>query len=308
MNNNTTALTILILSVTCVLLVSKFTGDKLMEGFLMYPQTSVVDVLTADSSASISGNNQQQLFLNKAGPPTFTVPGTYQSPIAPRFSSTGYGAYITYNMPDKKNLAVDPNNPMLLASMVEQPSCKENFLYPPQSASTDFQVKYDSLSKPYSGTCAKEFITELPVQTMSASNAGSEVPLVMDRFIVANLKSRNYGNGDYIRGDLAISPILPQSDPYSAVMFRPSVQPSIDLNSGAMSVLGGSYNENVRDIVQLQMQSSGGSRSTFAGTNWANNSDTAIGALSQNMNMNSAHTLVSTNGILGGDVSVTAFP
>ncbi len=306
-SSNSTALTILIVSVVGVLLCSKFAGDKLIEGFLMYPQTYVVDSLNAQGTSSLSGNNQQQLFLNKSNVPVFTVPGQYQSPLAPRFSNTGYGAYITYNLPEKKNLAVDPNDPMMLAKMVEKPKVRESFNYPPNSSSTDYQQKYDSLTKPFSAPNQKEIVSELPVQTMAASN-GSEVPLVMDRFIVSNLKSYKYGAGDFIRGDLAITPILPQSDPYSAVMFRPSTQPSVDLNPGALSVMGGAYNENVRDVVQLKMQANAGLRNTYAGDTWQLNSDTVLGNVGMNMNMGQSHNLAATQGAPYGDVSVTQFP
>lgn len=306
-STNKTALTILIVSVVGVLLCSKLAGDKLIEGFLMYPQTYVVDTLNAQGTASLSGNNQQQLYLDKAHAPVYTVPGMYQSPLAPRFSNTGYGAYITYNLPEKKNLAVDPSNPMMLASMVQKPKIKESFNYPPESSSADYQQKYDSLTKPFAPPSDKEIVSELPVQTMGASN-GSEVPLVMDRFIVSNLKSYRYGAGDFIRGDLPIAPILPQSDPYSAVMFRPSTAPSIDLNPGAMAVMGGAYNENVRDVVQLQMQSNAGLRNTFAGDTWQRNSDTVLGNVQMNMNMNRSNNLAATQGPPYGDVSVTQFP
>lgn len=308
MNNKNTAITLLIVSVIGILLCSKCAGDKLIEGFLMYPQTYIVDTLNAQGTASLSGNNQQQLFLDKSHVPVYTVPGTYQSPLAPRFSNTGYGAYITYNMPEKKNLAVDPSNPMLLASMVEKPKLKEQFDYPPTSSSTQYQQKYDSLTKPYAALPNnKEIISELPVQSMDTSN-GSEVPLVMDRFIVSNLKSYRYGAGDFIRGDLPIAPILPQSDPYSAIMFRPSTAPSIDLNPGAMAIMGGAYNENVRDTVQLQLQSNAGLRNTFAGDAWNRNSDTVLGSVGMNMNMNQSHNLTSNTAPLYGDISVTQFP
>ena len=306
---NSTALTLLILSVVGILIYSKISGNNLIEGFLMYPQTYIVDTLNAQGTASLPGNNQQQLILNKSSVPVFTVPGQYQSPLAPRFSNTGYGAYITYNMPEKKNLGVDPTNPMMLASMVEKPHMKENFRYPPNTSSSQYQQKYDSLTTPYvSGPDAKEIVNELPVQSMSSSN-GSEVPLVMDRFIVSNLKSYRYGAGDYIRGDLAITPINPTlGDSYSAVMFRPSCTPALELNPGAMAVMGGAYNENVRDVVQLKMQANGGSRNTFAGDSWAQNSQTVIGNIEGGLNMNRSNPSVSTQGSPYGDISITQFP
>ena len=294
-------ITVLLASILGLFLCAKLTESKIIEKFVNVPRTVKVDTLNKTGTSSVSGNNQSELYLSK--PPVFTVPGTYQSPIAPRFSNTGYGAYITYNLPEKKNLGVDPTDPMLLASMIEKPVIKESFKYPPNSSSTDFQNKYNSLTQP--PVSEQPILSELPVQSMTTST-GSEVPLVMDRFIVANLKSNLYGAADFIRGDLPIPPVLPQSDVYSATMFRPSVSPQIDLNSGAMAVMGGAFNENCRDVVQLQMQSSGGMRDTFSGERWNNNADTVLGKLQ--LNMNRSNELKSSQGPPFGDVAVTMYP
>lgn len=301
-NQHSDIITILLASILGIFLCAKLTESKIIEKFVNVPRTVKVDTLNHQGTASVSGNNQSELYLKK--PPVFTVPGTYQSPLTPRFSNTGYGGYITYNLPEKKNLAVDPTDPMLLASMVEKPKVKESFKYPADSSSTDFQNKYNSLTQ---GSPVQEqpIVSELPIQPMSSST-GTEVPLVMDRFIVANLKSNLYGAADFIRGDLPIPPVLPQSDVYSTTMFRPSVSPQIDLNSGAMAVLGGSFNENCRDLVQLQMQSAGGMRDTFAGERWNNNADTTLGKLQ--LNMNRSNELKTNQTPLFGDVAVTMYP
>lgn len=300
-NQHSDIITVLLASILGMYLCAKLTESKIIEKFVNVPRTVKVDTLNREGTYSVSGNNQSQLYLNK--PPVFTVPGTYQSPLAPRFSNTGYGAYITYNLPEKKNLAVDPMDPMMLASMVEKPHIKERFRYPQDSSSTDFQNKYNSLTQ--APVSQKELISELPVQSM-ATSTGSEVPLVMDRFIVANLKSRLYGAADFIRGDLAITPVLPTSDVYSTTMFRPSVAPSIDLNSGAMAVLGGSFNDNCRDLVQLQLQDNGGTRTTFAGEQWNANAHTSVGKMQ--LNMNRSNPMVTNQGPLNSDVVVSMFP
>lgn len=301
MTQQSDIITILLTTILGLYLCAKLTESKIIEKFVNVPRTVKVDTLNQQGTSSVSGNNQSELYLNK--PPVFTVPGTYQSPLAPRFSNTGYGAYITYNLPEKKNLAVDPTNPMLLASMVEKPTVKEQFKYPSNSSSTDYQNKYNSLTQ--APVVQQELVSELPVQPMTTST-GSEVPLVMDRFIVANLKSKLYGAADFIRGDLPIPPVLPQNDVYSTTMFRPSVSPQIDLNSGAMAVMGGAFNENCRDVVQLQMQSSGGMRDTFAGDRWNNNTDTVMGKLQ--VNMNRSNEIKSSQGPPFGDATVTMFP
>ena len=49
------------------------------------------------------------------GPDSFyTVPGTFQSEIAPRFQNEGFGADITYNFPAAEHMAAEPNNPLSL--------------------------------------------------------------------------------------------------------------------------------------------------------------------------------------------------
>jgi hypothetical protein len=118
----------------------------------------------------------------------------YQSALCPRFSSSGYGAYITHSPPQLENLAVDP---------------------------------------------AQQDDEELKKYT------------TYDRFIFSNAKSRQYGQGDWIRGDLPIAPVPPNSDPASNVWFRPAARPATDLNQGALNVLGGYDNESSKALQTL---------------------------------------------------------
>ena len=286
--------------------VQKVMSGKTMENFINYPQTVLVDTVNPQTGLSVPGNNQAQLV-----PPVFTVNGNQQSPLSPRFSSTGYGANITYNLPEMKNLAVEPNNPLQLnpmqyANLVEKNDIverRENFVYPSGSSSQEYQQKDSSLE-------TSETTAALPVQNMSMASAGntkSQVPLNLDRFIVANRKSRLYGQGDYIRGDIQTVPLLPNSDPNSNIWFRPSVNPARDLNPGALAVLGGAYNETNRQTVQLQMQSNSGSLNTFSGVSWTPPANTAVGqALIANAAMASQKQGTATQGAPFGDVSYNA--
>jgi len=280
---------------------AQYSNIKSIEGFMGMPQTrAVVDTVSQDGRTSVSGNNQAQLY-----PPTYVVPGTYQSPLPPRFSSTGYGGKIYYNLPEKRNLAVDPNDPMLLAGKIQKPHLRESFQYAAGSPPAQSQKAYDVLKQEDSS----EYSNQLPVAPMNNVGAGgSEVPVVMDRFIYANLRSRLIGQGDPIRGDLPIMPVLPQSDTNSMILFRPSVNPTIDLQSGAMAVLGGAYNENVRDTVQLQMQSAGGAVNTFAGTAWQPPLNTPVGREIGNINMASGRAVESSQATNFGDYITTSFP
>jgi hypothetical protein len=87
-------------------------GKNIIEGWLMYPLKVRVDSVNPKTKRSVSGNNQQQL-----APPVFTVPGKADSALSPRFTSTGFGSTVSYNLPDEKNLAVEPNNPLQLSPL-----------------------------------------------------------------------------------------------------------------------------------------------------------------------------------------------
>lgn len=84
--------------------------------------------------------------------------------------------------------------------------------------------------------------------TLNAQGA----PIVFDRLIFANQKSRLAAQGDPIRGDLAIVPLNNE-------WMRPSVRPNIDLRDGAMAIMGGWDNSTSRETLKLRMDSSHGS-------------------------------------------------
>jgi Family of unknown function (DUF5850) len=94
----------------------------------------------------------------------------------------------------------------------------------------------------------------------------SPQPVVYDRLIYANARSRLRGRGDYIRGDLPIVPVHPESNPQSLIMFRPSVSEHIDLNQGALNVLGGYDNVTQKQLQNLMARSSNGCVGTFSGS------------------------------------------
>ena len=64
----------------------------------------------------------------------------------------------------------------------------------------------------------------------------SEQPVVYDRYIYSNKKSRLRGRGDPIRGDLPITPM-------TGNWFVPATHPEHDLRQGAMGVMSGIHNE-----------------------------------------------------------------
>jgi len=104
----------------------------------------------------------------------------------------------------------------------------------------------------------------LPVTSMDTLDSlGQEVQHVMvDRLMYANRNSRLRALGDPIRGDLPIAPC--QSD-----WFRPSVNPNIDLQTGALAVLGGYDNNQGQALAALMGKESGGTDSLVGGIDMA---------------------------------------
>jgi hypothetical protein len=228
----------------------------------------------------------------------YTVPGTWQSSLSPRFSALNdYGAYIRYNMPSEDHLGV-PKHPLTFSNMVKEEygaartskagNCNASLGAPKYMGGNTTNITNYAASN-YNEVKDKLKYVEttdlLPVGDMAT--AGPDQPIIYDRFIYANQRSRLYGLGDPIRGDLPIVPC--QAD-----WFRPSVQPQIDLRDGAMMVMGGDSNQSARQTLKLMEASSGHTVSTFAGVNL------------NDLNMTTQKQL----GVqaAGGDIQVTAFP
>lgn len=61
-------------------------------------------------------NNNQNRILGSYGKlkgDFFTVPGTFQPTLAPRFSNVNYGPNIRYREPSNNHLGVPPNHPFI---------------------------------------------------------------------------------------------------------------------------------------------------------------------------------------------------
>lgn len=195
---------------------------------------------------------------NKYQSDMFSVPPTYQSMISPRFSNVGYSAQIRYNIPPQRFLA-SPEYPLTFQGDVKEMypgEMKAIKQFAQNAQNGEFEVgsgDADSLSQ----------------DEVNAMNAGSKVgPQIInyDRLIFANQRSRLYGRGDPIRGDLPIQPVI--SD-----WFRPSVVPNIDLRQGAMNIMGGSDNSTANELRALQAQFSG--KATLAQKNISLDGDQA---------------------------------
>ena len=312
---------------------SKDENEEIQEDFGMLPSmTWKVDRVAATPSGAKKGD-------------FFSVPGTYQAMLNPRFSNVDYGANIRYNMPSEGNLAAPCNplgyasNPLTFASMVNSQNqvtqdcnVKENYGCASSSGVADCRKggaplgyhggapiipgngyangNFNELSeKVYSDKKAgglprdkrdtmycngsnnqPSLSSSLPVRDMTALNAAGDnvQPIVYDRYIFANRNSRLRSQGDYFRGDL---PIMPCNTGW----FQVSVQPNIDLNQGAMNVMGGINNETTKGLADIIYKTSGNAETAIAGVDMA-----------QHVNMS---TMFGGDLSAGqGDINVTAFP
>jgi hypothetical protein len=218
----------------------------------------------------------------------YTVPGTFQSNIEPRMFSGDYGANITYNLPDKNNLAV-PDTPIQHANSIgkyQNFNIKENYGEPVTCAKGGDSLSYhggaplmepgyaagnynEEIKKSYEGKGNLKYShnnleVNLPVGDMTSFNSSEgekeSEPIVYDRYLFANLNSRLRSQGDFFRGDL---PIVPNNCGW----FNPSVQPNIDLQQGVLNVIAGPTNETAQQLADMIYTTSGNYKTTIGGVN-----------------------------------------
>ena len=225
----------------------------------------------------------------------YTIPGYYQSMLSPRFSNVNYGAYIRYNLPGQGQLGVPlmplqsgkeqrPHECVGAPCQCNQASKMTNYgmpvMEPYRNRTREGYQGYNgtgtgvvqgymgsqggytdaSQYQGYNGEGGQLYRAENGVGDISSCVGEScmgivdpniEQPIIYDRFIFANQRSRLNGLGDPIRGDIPIAPI---TDGW----FRPSCHPQTDLRQGALTIVGGTYNQTANALDQMQSMSSGG--------------------------------------------------
>jgi hypothetical protein len=299
------------------------------------------DYLTTTGQA---GPNQQQVRManndfsnepycgsctsgSRKGPVTYTVPGTYESYLPPRFNSVGLEGNIRYEIPQEKNLGGEANNPLMVANSVQQPQIREEYHSKGQmkNAQTGLQhggtFKGDTpkqYNQMYDNLSGEQNVNKLPVASMNnaiGDEKNNEFFVNSERLIFALNRSRLQAQGDFIRGDLPVVPYNPNSDPGSGVWFRPSVSPSVDLRAGAMNVIAGVGNVTAQQTSELQMRATGGQNDTFGGVPLVVPDSTAVGRVGQyqqqqlnNINMGNQAELNAQTYNPNPSVSVTSFP
>lgn len=238
----------------------------------------------------------------------FSVPGTFQSAIAPRFSNTQYGANILYNLPSKQHLA-SPTSPLGYGAMAQEdyvhdkkniqkraPQHRENYVASCGKGGSELASEYrvaPLMQADYANGNFNQLLDSAlegmqPVSDqfaignmeMLGMDGNVTQPIVYDRLMFANRNNRTRSQGDWIRGDL---PIVPCNTGW----FQVAANPVLDLQQGAMFVLGGMDNSSTQQMAALFNDSNGST--TMAGMNMSSQQLSSIGA-----GMN--------------DINVTAFP
>jgi hypothetical protein len=194
-----------------------------------------------------------------------TAPMSMQSMLSPRFDGTNdYGATIRYNMPAMQNLGV-PANPLTYgpSQMLNAPQMsagggctKEGYedmeAFEPISNAAA-QMGQSGMRLEQAQALADDGIIKARAPQMTLQTAEGPVAVtVYDRLMYSTSRSRLYGQGDPIRGDIGC--IVPVKDQW----FRPSVRPNVDLRPGAMTIMGGIENDTSRELRALQNLSSAG--------------------------------------------------
>ena len=208
----------------------------------------------------------QKVIQTKNGT-TFSIPGVYNtnSKVIPNIGyKTDTNSKVVPNIGYKTDTNPIQSNPILYDKL--------------SGSDNELKEKYKKDYKNFINPSQKERITKkeeytnpldlLPVSDMKSVNANCDIkyPIIYDRHMFANQKSRLYQNGDPIRGDLPIQPI-------ETGWFRPAANPHVDLHKGALSALGGIENETSRQLMYLSAHNKGSKYIAGSGINAQVNND-----------------------------------
>lgn len=272
--------------------------SKTTESFL--PPMTAYQTLEVKPTNAPAYSLQNNLLSTISGD-KFVKVSNMQSLLSPRFSNINYGANIKYNTPDYKNLGV-PCTPTTFSNMAQENyQSKENYcnqcnkggngcgsvtckaggigsvykggeaMMPSDYAAGDYNEVADKL---YQSGGGSDTISDglLPVGTMQTIDSEGQVvePVMYSRLMFANQKSNLHAQGDFIRGDLPITPC-------DNGWFNVSVKPSKDLNRGAMSVMGGLDNGTTQAMANLIYDASGRTETTISGYDMSNQFEVMAG-------------------------------
>lgn len=157
-----------------------------------------------------------------------------QAAVSPRFQDfLGSGRGIRYSPPPTDVQAATLNSSLNNACANKSDCAKmvqENYGATPAAPSVAAPKQVENYE--YKGN-------DMPINDMCDVNVfgSEEQPIIYDRVMYSNMRSRLYGQGDFIRGDLHIEPDVYKPG-YGAVnWFQVHPKPTKDLNRGALFVI-----------------------------------------------------------------------
>lgn len=179
-----------------------------------------------------------------------------QARVAPRFQNTGASPKYASSA---DNFRADVAVPAGRTEIGPQGGCQTSTVYSGfgqlQSSSTTTNTvgeackpgPYDEVKEGYEDYLENQ--NDLPKDMCNVNLLGGDTqPVIFDRLIYSNIKSRLRGHGDPIRGDLLITPdsYKPDGGGHPG-WFMPAVYPNRDLNMGAMAIIApvGGRNEQL---------------------------------------------------------------
>jgi hypothetical protein len=241
-------------------------SPAISEGFIGQRGVKVMREVHPNKGSTNESRAIKQNYQSMLGNDKFYSQPNYQSPISPRFNpSMGLGSKINYNLPDYKNRGVF-DHPLGMADMAKKSYNRENFHSGESSSSNDMihSSKENIVS---------DGLIPVPISDMTTigSDGQEELPHVYERFVFSHRKSNLAAQGDFIRGDLPITPCV-------GSWFNVSVTPHIDLQQGAMNVIGGNNNDTSKALGEMMYQTSGRTNNTFAGVDMSHEYGVSLGA------------------------------
>jgi hypothetical protein len=181
--------------------------------------------------------------------------GQYQPTLAPRVFD-GVSDYVRNGTADINNQGYNPRMPL------GNSGCKlgtvENYSQIANTVSKGVVPEKVQQERQFS----TEYVNTLPVGTMTDMDPSGNVEqvAVYDRFVyTTQMPARNKAGVNYFAGDLAIAPLT------TSVFGNPDCSPGTDLQQGALFVMGGTDNDNSKNLLALQQSYKGGGMTTFSG-------------------------------------------
>jgi hypothetical protein len=168
------------------------------------------------------------------------TPSNFKPVLAPRFHS-GLHGLVKYNMAPDNMLGV-PKDPLSFGEMIMNDYDQGHNTACPYCGSSNCTCS-QTLETYNSEPVNNDDDSLLPVGTMDAPNGAQHI--VYDRSHYAPKRSRNYANGDHLRGDLVIRPNV------GCGWFNVAANPEQDLHLGALHVMGGFDYEQAHAMKEL---------------------------------------------------------